>query len=372
MKKLLSILFLIPALCFASADSTPPVNQAAVNITGGLIRNTTANEQYVDATGTGDAILASYPTADPVLNDGYRVDVGIALTNTIAAPTFAPTLGSVLQTAHPITKQVGLTIIALVAGDMPAVAQLVYDLPNLRWILLNPATVNTSIGVFGSGVTGLAIQPTADNLYSAIYSTSIAPASRTTTNYMTRHDGTSTVFNSAGTSFIASAGVPKLTITAASVAASVPIAFSTAGNGITGTIVATNPAAGTVGEHIAVTVATPGIALTTGVVANVTSQLLQAGDYDVSGQCNFLAAATTSMSIEACGISTTSSTLGTQETFTQNATVAMVIGANFTTQVAPLQRIKIIAPTTIYLVARGTFTVSTLSAYGSLKIRRAN
>ena len=158
MKKLLSILLLIPSLCFASSDSNPPVNQASVAITGGVIRNTTANVQYADATGTGDAILVSYPTADPVLFDGYRVDVGMALTNTIAGVTFSPKLGEGLQTARPVLKQVGLTITPLIAGDMPAIAQMAYDLPNLRWILLNPATANATSATFGATTGGLIFQ----------------------------------------------------------------------------------------------------------------------------------------------------------------------------------------------------------------------
>jgi len=369
MKKLLSIL-LIPSMCFASSDSNPPVNQASVAITGGIIRNTTANEQYVDATGTGNAIIASYPTADPVLFDGYRLDFGTSLTNTIAGVTFAPTLGGSLQTARPVLKQVGLTITPLIAGDIPAIAQLAYDQPNLRWILLNPATANATSATFGASTGGLSFQPIVGSpTYGGIYYSLVVP---TGGNYLIAANANLTVLGAGATNQMAVANVAKITATAGGVAMSVPLTFSTAGNGIIGATTATNPSAGTVGEHIAVTVPTPGVALTTNVVANITSQLLQAGDYDVSGQCNFLAAATTSMTVEACGVSTTSATLGTQETFTQNATAAMVIGANFTSQVAPLRRIKIIAPTTIYLVARGAFTVSTLRAYGSLKIRRAN
>ncbi|MEQ1917078.1 MAG: hypothetical protein ABL856_10175, partial [Gallionella sp.] len=308
MKKILALLFLLPALCLASSDSTPPVNQAAVNITGGLIRNTTANEQYVDATGTGGEILASYPTADPVLADGYRLDVGMAFTNTIAAPTFAPTLGGVLQTARPITKQVGLTVIQLVAGDIPAVAQLVYDLPNLRWILLNPATVNATNALFGASTGALNLQSIAGSpTLGGIYYGGVVPSGG---NYLIAANANLSILNAGVNSQLTVANIAKVTTTATGVALSVPMSFSTAGHGITGSIVATNPSAGTIGEYIAVTVATPGIALTTGVVANITSQLLQAGDYDVSGQCNFLAAATTSMTIEVCGISTTTAALG--------------------------------------------------------------
>ncbi|MEQ1915226.1 MAG: hypothetical protein ABL856_00710, partial [Gallionella sp.] len=212
MKKLLSILFLIPALCCASSDGAQPVNQAAVNITGGLIRNTTANEQYVDAKGTGDAILASYPTADPVLNDGYRVDVGMALTNTIAAPTFAPTLGGVLQTARPITKQVGLTVIPLVAGDMPAIAQLAYDLPNLRWILLNPATVNATNALFGASTGALNLQTIAGSpTLGGIYYGGVVPSGA---NYLIAANANLAIINAGVTNQITVANIAKVTTTA--------------------------------------------------------------------------------------------------------------------------------------------------------------
>lgn len=137
-------------------------------------------------------------------------------------------------------------------------------------------------------------------------------------------------------------------------------------------------AAGNVGELITATVAAgSAVSLTTATSANVTSISLTAGDWDVSAQVVHNAAATTSITLLQIGISATSATLPTQVGGSGIGTdplgierrAASVPAGALTTAVGPV-RVSLAATTTIYLVANDTFTVSTMSAYGTLRARR--
>lgn len=114
-----------------------------------------APNQYTDATGTGDAILASYPNASPTLIDGYRLTFGVSAVNATTTPTFTPTLKGVAQTTRTIVKMVNNVGVALVAGDIQGIAEVYYDLPNLRWVLNNPANPQLVMTTPVSGVSPL-------------------------------------------------------------------------------------------------------------------------------------------------------------------------------------------------------------------------
>jgi hypothetical protein len=133
-----------------------------------------------------------------------------------------------------------------------------------------------------------------------------------------------------------------------------------------------NASAGNAGEYISSTIATgASVALTNGVTANVTSISLTAGDWDVTGVVDFTFGATTSYTNLAGGVSTTSATLGAQDSFFDFETPAEVpTAANDPAWVVPTVRLSLSATTTVYLVAQAAFTVSTLKAYGTLRARR--
>ncbi len=139
-----------------------------------------------------------------------------------------------------------------------------------------------------------------------------------------------------------------------------------------GTATNNNASAGDVGEVIASTIATgSSVSLSTGTPANVTSVSLTAGDWDCTGVVDYTFGGTTSYTQVAQGISTTSATLGAQDTYTQFETVAAVPTAAFDPAWAvPTVRQSLAGTTTVYLVAKGTFTVSTLKAYGTIRCRR--
>ena len=145
-----------------------------------------------------------------------------------------------------------------------------------------------------------------------------------------------------------------------------------------GTATNNNAAAGQIGEFVTATVAVgSAVALTTGVTANVTSISLTAGDWDASGVVDHNIAVGTSVTQINSGISLTSATLAAQtgggglgtDPNAMLTYAAMVPGAGIV-QGSPLVRISLAATTTVFLVAQDTFTLSTISAYGTIRARR--
>ena len=148
--------------------------------------------------------------------------------------------------------------------------------------------------------------------------------------------------------------------------------------GIVGTTTNNNAQAGSIGEFITATVPVgSAVALTTAVTANVTSISLTAGDWDVSAVVDHNIGLTTSLTQINSGISLVSATLPAQtgggglgtDPLATLSYAAMVPGAGIV-QSAPLVRITLTATTTVYLVAQDTFTLSTISAYGTIRARR--
>ena len=114
---------------------------------------------------------------------------------------------------------------------------------------------------------------------------------------------------------------------------------------------------------------TTGTALTSGVNANVASISLAAGDWDVSGVVLYIPAGATTVSALAEGPSTTSATFGGLGTLTS-------AGLTFTTGAAQRRatadvRFSLGSTTTVFLVAQATFGVSTMTADGFIRARRA-
>jgi hypothetical protein len=141
-----------------------------------------------------------------------------------------------------------------------------------------------------------------------------------------------------------------------------------------GTATNNDPAAGFVGEYVTGNVASAsGVAITTATSANVTNISLTAGDWDIGGVVGYtLTGVTSTFSANGFlgGASTTTATLGSEGTY-------FIFPADLTTKSGamtfniPAQRISINAPTTLFLVARATFSAGTLTAWGRIYARRA-
>lgn len=138
-----------------------------------------------------------------------------------------------------------------------------------------------------------------------------------------------------------------------------------------------SPPAGYIGEVISSEIASgSAVSLTTITAANVTSISLTAGDWDVCGQVAFTFAGTTSYTSLVAAINTTSATVPSAGLIVSPRNridvAASVPGALDLSLPTGLGRLSLAATTTVYLVTRATFSVSTLAAYGHIWARRAS
>lgn len=135
--------------------------------------------------------------------------------------------------------------------------------------------------------------------------------------------------------------------------------------------------AGTIGEVLTTTVASgAAVSLTTATAKSIMTVVLTPGDYDIWGCVNFNPAASTSITSLIASLSLTADTLSTQpggsglgtdpnDQWSQAAAVN-----NGVITMYPLTTLRVYAATTLQLVAKATFTVSTMTAYGSVFARR--
>lgn len=140
--------------------------------------------------------------------------------------------------------------------------------------------------------------------------------------------------------------------------------------GVQGTTTNDSAAAGYVGEYVSSVVGIgAAVALATNTASTITSISLSPGDWDVFGDIDFHPAATTASTYYIGGISLVNATLGTAETTVASPFAIATTGVD-ASQTIPVIRVSITVQTTIYLVTTAGFTVSSMTAYGSLKARR--
>lgn len=123
------------------------------------------------------------------------------------------------------------------------------------------------------------------------------------------------------------------------------------------------------GRVITATATLGSVPLTSGVVANVCSLVnLPAGTWDLSYDIFFTTVATTNWTVLLSSVSATSATVDAtigRYNLLQNG--GTVWGAANNSQTLPPTRFVLASPTTLYLVANTTFTVSTLAAGGVIR-----
>lgn len=147
--------------------------------------------------------------------------------------------------------------------------------------------------------------------------------------------------------------------------------FKTGGTvfGIVGSATNDNAVAGNMGEAVQSLIATgSAVSLTTATAANVTSISLTAGDWDVYGIVNYTET-TSTVTARSASISTTSATLATDGSEGNNGVQSTVTSE--VNSITPMSvRISISGTTTVYLVAKATFSAGTAAAYGGIRARR--
>jgi hypothetical protein len=137
-------------------------------------------------------------------------------------------------------------------------------------------------------------------------------------------------------------------------------------NGIVGTTTNDSANAGSIGEFVTATASA--VSLTSNTPANITSISLTAGDWDVTGNVQFNAAASTVIQSALASAGVTSATLNASpDRAVIESTQAT---SNPVSLIAPVQRISISSTTTVFLVGDCNFTVSTATADGRIRARR--
>lgn len=142
-------------------------------------------------------------------------------------------------------------------------------------------------------------------------------------------------------------------------------------NGIIGTTTNDNANAGSVGEYVesVVTLGSPTTGFASGTPKNITSISLTAGDWDVCGNILSLPAAATTTSSAYGGLNTVTDTLPNSELQYIGDTLSASANLSITMPL-PRRRFSLNATTTVYLVARIFFAVSTMSMFGFINARR--
>jgi hypothetical protein len=128
-------------------------------------------------------------------------------------------------------------------------------------------------------------------------------------------------------------------------------------------------AAGSLGEYMSSTVTTP-VGLTSNTPVNLTSITFTAGDWDIDCLCQYSTAGTTTVQSVAANLSLVSATIdGSMDRYAaygwNSSTLPFTVGIG-----VPPARFNFSTSTTVFLVVRAIFAVSTCSVAGILKGRR--
>ena len=360
----------------AQSGGASQFNLFTGNITGG-------SQTFNLATGTGAAAI--------------NIGTGTTGVKTIAIGGTAAnviTLGST-QTAGSVTVGALMTTGTITIGSLvqtgtvniaPSAAALIVDLMNGICTTAVSQTLNIASGAATNGTQNVNIfestaSSTAQNLniFNAVNTvgTNTINVSTTTGAPVALNLLTGVPASGTHTIIIGSAtGVGTLVSTAATsqtfaIGANNNIILSSTGGNYKGKAAITAPSAGFIGEQIRATVASgSAVSLTTATPANITSISLTAGIWNVSGIISFTGTPTVT-GAQLASINTTSATIGTQG---DNAISAGWVTASFVlgdcSLSIPSFRISLGSTTTVYLVAQGTFSASTLAGYGRISATR--
>lgn len=338
------------------AWATPPTG------TGAMVR-ATGPTLVTPALGTPTSGVLTNATGLPVSTGISGLGTGVATflgtptsANLAAAVTDETGSGSLVFATSPV-----FTTPTLGAATATTINKVTITAPATSATL----TIPDGVVLTGPAATGTIVTKTStDTLTNKTYDTAGAGNSFLI-------NGVAATANT-GTGSVVRATSPTLVTPVLGVATATTLAFSPTTGGIVGTATNNNTNAGNVGEYIesVITSGAP-VAVTNGTQVNVTSISLTAGDWDVSGICYLLPAATTSVTRYAAGLSTVSATLQTAPgQFVDFTQAALVSGGNTFNDVIPPYRFSLSGTTTIFLVTLNSFTVSTASAYGIIRARR--
>lgn len=138
---------------------------------------------------------------------------------------------------------------------------------------------------------------------------------------------------------------------------------------IKGTTTNDSASTGNIGEYITASLSSAGAAsLTNNTPLNITSASLTAGDWDVSGVANFSTSGASASDFKS-GTNSVSATFGAENTSINIPLVATGL-SDILSEVQPTTRYSISATTTVYLIAQATFSLGSITVYGTIRGRR--
>ena len=146
--------------------------------------------------------------------------------------------------------------------------------------------------------------------------------------------------------------------------------YATAAVGqLPGTATNDNPTAGNIGEILtgSLSSGTP-TALSNATPRDITSVSLTPGDWEVDGQVDYVTNAATTSDFQS-GSFTTSATFGPQDTSTNMPLILTAVSDTYG-QIIPRIRYSVAVNTVVFLVAQATFSVGTITAYGTIRAHR--
>jgi len=135
-----------------------------------------------------------------------------------------------------------------------------------------------------------------------------------------------------------------------------------------------NATAGNVGEYASsIVLSGSAVSVSNGIAKDITTLPLTAGDWDVSGTCFSNPAGSTTTSVMFCAIGTAANTnviVPADNTAVTEYPFAVAAG-NSEWVPTGIARVSVSGTTTYHLVTQISFAVSTMSAYGIIRARRA-
>lgn len=363
LKKILIAVLMAPLLAFAQSYPSPTFNNLTVqgtftssgniglpSLAAQAANTVVANVTAASATPTAVA-LPSCSTANSALQytsaTGFSCGTSYALTSGTLAQ-FASTTSA--QLAGVISNETGSG--ALVFGTSPTIGT-----PAISGGTINSASVGATTASTGAFTTLSASGTVSGSGFTTLlspYAPLASPALTGTPTAPTATLGTNT------TQIATTAYVQANAVTSTSPTITTP--------NIVGVTNASNAAAGSVGEYMSNSGS--GVSITSGTPVNATSVTLTAGDWDVSGICQFLPANGTTVSLIACSVNTTPGTTGGLPNGLTYISAPLSNGTATQVLNTGVVRVNVSTSTTVYLVATTIIGTSTMSVSSMIRARR--